>query len=77
MTEATIHHVRVTYDDSDPRVRDFVAYLKDEKRDAEMRGYYGSAREIFPGEKYIMAAGNEFSFSCNERHICTLKLRGA
>jgi hypothetical protein len=76
MTDTTIHHVNVAYDETDSRVREFVTYLKNEKRAKEMAGYYGSSKEASPREKYILAFGHEFSFSCDDRHICTLKLRG-
>ena len=76
MTDTTIHSISVTYDQDDVRVRDFVSYLKSEKRKKEMLGYYGSAKEMNPQEKYVMAFGHEFSFSCNSNHKCILKLRG-
>lgn len=76
MTDITIHSIRVSYEETDERVRKFVSYLKNEKRKNEMLGYYGSAKEIYPEEKYIVAFGDEYSLVCDNNHKCVLKLRG-
>jgi hypothetical protein len=76
MTDTIIHHINISYDETDERVRKFIDYLKSEKRKQEMEGYYGSARASNPAEKYVLAFGHEFSFVCDGSHRCVLKLRG-
>lgn len=76
MTDTVIHSIRVSYDQTDERVRNLVTYLKNDNRKDEMLGYYNSAKEINPEEKYIVLFGNEFSLVCDSSHKCVLKLRG-
>ncbi|HWA31962.1 MAG TPA: hypothetical protein VG694_00710 [Candidatus Paceibacterota bacterium] len=76
MTDTVIHHIRVSYDEDDPRVRSFVAYLKDDSHKDEMLGYYGSAKESHPSEKYVMKEGNDFSLSISDNGVCHIRLRG-
>jgi hypothetical protein len=76
MTDTVIHSIRVSYDETDERVRNFVSYLKSEKRNNDMLAYYRSAKEIYPEEKFVVLSDNEFSISCDNNHRCVLKLRG-
>ena len=78
MSDAIIHNIRISYDETDDRVRNFVKYLKNEDRKEEVKSYYESARnagsdgQIYLSDKF----GNEFSLECSGEHICHLNLRG-
>ncbi len=78
MTEKIIHNIRISYDETDERVIDFVKYLKAEERKEELKSYYEKAHNqgenglVYLNDKF----GNEFSFECTGNHICSLKLRG-
>lgn len=74
MTDVTIHSIRLSYDETDERVRSFVNFLKNRKE--EFISYHNLAKSIFPEEKYIVRGGDEFSLVCDRNHKCILKLRG-
>jgi|WetSurMetagenome_2_1015567.scaffolds.fasta_scaffold1432268_1 hypothetical protein len=78
MSDAIIHNIRISYDDSHDRVREFVKYLQDDKRREEVKAYYEEAyhhskdNKIHLNDKF----GNEFTLECPGEHICHLGLRG-
>jgi hypothetical protein len=75
MSDTFIHNIRISYDESDERVRDFVGYLKDEKRKEEMKKYYGEARQnnkIYINDSF----NNEFTLTYVGNYNCSLGLRG-
>ncbi len=72
-----MHNIRVSYDESHERVRDFVKYLQASERKEELKAYYEEAkrssdRKIHLNDKF----GNEFTLECTGEHICNLRLRG-
>lgn len=76
MTDTVIHSIRVSYDQTDDRVRKLVSYLKGDDKKNEMMAYYNNAKEIHPDKKYITLFGDDFSLTCDSSHKCILKLRG-
>ncbi|MEI8270470.1 MAG: hypothetical protein WCG45_03810 [bacterium] len=78
MSDIIIHNIRISYDETDERVRNFVKYLKSEDRKEELRSYYNKARnEEGDGQIYLSdKSGNEFNLECTGEHICHLNLRG-
>ena len=69
--------MRISYDESHERVRNFVDYLKDEKRKEEIKAYYEETKhskdnKIHLNDKF----GNEFTLEKIGEHNCTLRLRG-
>ncbi|MEI7810458.1 MAG: hypothetical protein WCI41_02795 [bacterium] len=77
MTDVVFHNIRVSYDESHERVRNFVTYLKDLKRKEEMTAYYDEARGHSDGKIHIDdGKGNEFTLVCRSGHNCELRLRG-
>jgi hypothetical protein len=76
MTDTVIHNIRVSYDEDDQRVQQFVKYLKADERKLEMLSYYGSAKESSPKEKYISTEGNDFSLTISDNGVCHIRLRG-
>ena len=77
MSDLTIHNINVSYDESHQRVRDFVTYLKSDKRKEEMKAYYDEARHSKDEKIYLNdKIGNEFTLVCDDNHNCILRLRG-
>ena len=77
MTDIVFHNMRVSYDESHERVRDFVLYLKDEKRKEEMKAYFNEAKRSPDGKLHLADKdGNDFTLVCTEGYNCTLRLRG-
>jgi hypothetical protein len=77
MTDKTIHNIRLSYDESDERVRNFVEYLKSEARKDVVKNYYESTMSRPEKLQYINDEfGNEFILTCTNGHNCALKLRG-
>jgi len=77
MTDTTIHNIRVSYDESDERVRNFIHYLKNESRKEELLADYEKTQQAPENQIYLEdSLGNEFTFFCGKSHNCSLKLRG-
>lgn len=77
MTDIVFHNTRVSYDESHERVRNFVAYLKNENRKEEMHAYYEETQRNHDGKIHISDKfGNEFTLICSSGHNCELRLRG-
>jgi hypothetical protein len=77
MSDIVIHNIRISYDESHERVRNFVKYLQREEGKEEMRAYYEEARhskdnKIHLNDKF----GNEFTLEKTGEHNCSLRLRG-
>lgn len=79
MSDIVIHNIRVSYDETDERVRDFVKYLRGEGRKEELREYHNKALQVKEDNKIYLSdrAGNEFTFKCTREHNCTLGFRGS
>ena len=78
MSDLTIHNIKISYDESDERVRNFMKYLKSEERKEEMNTYYKQALDSADGKIYISDKNNnEFTLICSNNHICNLRLRGS
>jgi hypothetical protein len=78
MTDTIIHNIRISYDEEHERVRDFIEYLKNDKRKEELRAYYEEARHRGQDNKIHLndKFGNEFTLECHGEHLCSLRLRG-
>lgn len=77
MSDLTIHNINISYDESHQRVRDFIDYLKSDKRREEMKAYYEEARHSADDKIHINdKQGNEFTLVCGDEHNCALRLRG-
>ncbi|HNW71563.1 MAG TPA: hypothetical protein PKZ36_02305 [Candidatus Paceibacterota bacterium] len=77
MTDIIIHNIKISYDESHERVRDFVKYLKDEKRKEELKGFYEEIRHSKDNKIHINDIhNNEFTLERVGEHMCTLNLRG-
>ena len=77
MSDTVVHNIKISYDESDERVRRFVGHLKSVGMKEEMRKYHDEA--LGSSDKKIHLtddAGNEFTLSCPDMHICNLKTRG-
>ena len=77
MSDIIIHNIRISYDESHERVRNFVKYLQGENQTEELKAYYEETKrnqdnKIHLNDKF----GNEFTLECNGEHICNLRLRG-
>ncbi|MEI6581164.1 MAG: hypothetical protein WCO07_03275 [bacterium] len=77
MSDTVIHNINISYDESHEEVRDFVNYLKSDKRKDEVKAYYEEARHS-PGNKIHLSDkfDNEFTLICEHEHVCYLRLRG-
>lgn len=77
MSDIIIHNVRVSYDESHERVRNFVKYLQSSERKEELKAYYKEAHQSVDNKIHLNdKSGNEFTLECNGEHNCTLRLRG-
>ncbi|HEU0085939.1 MAG TPA: hypothetical protein VFQ59_03210 [Candidatus Paceibacterota bacterium] len=77
MSDIIIHHIKLTYDETDERVRDFVKHLKADKEKEDMEQYYLEAMMQKEGKLNIEDMhGNEFTFYCQQGHMCRVGLRG-
>ena len=77
MSDIIIHHINVSYDESDERVRSFTRHLKNDKAKDEMEQYYQEALAQKDGKLHISDKdGNEFTLICSAGHNCILTLRG-
>lgn len=77
MSDTVVHNLRVSFDETDERVRDFVKYLKSEKGKEEMIKYYTQASSSSDKKTYINdLEGNEFTLIHNGGYNCLLVLRG-
>ena len=78
MSDIIIHNIRISYDESHERVRNFVKYLQNSERKEEIKAYYEEARHHSKDNKIHLndKFGNEFTLECNGEHICYLRLRG-
>ncbi len=77
MTDKTIHNIHVSYDESHERIRNYIEYLKSDKRKDELKGYYEEAKQKTDGKIHINdQMNNEFTLICDTNHNCTLRLRG-
>ena len=75
MSDAIIHHINVSYDESDARVVAFVKHLK--YAEGELEGYYRNALAEKDGKTYATdREGNEFTLVASPGHNCLLYLRG-
>ncbi len=75
MSDAIIHHINISYDESDPRVVNFIAHLK--RSNEELEEYYEQSLKEPGGRLYVSdKEGNEFTLVCNSGHNCMLTLRG-
>jgi len=73
MTDITIRNIRISYDESDERVRSFIDYLKNEKRKEELKAYYKEAQHSEDNRIYLNdKLGNEFTLESIGEHLCTL-----
>jgi hypothetical protein len=77
MSDIVVHHINISYDEADERVRSFVKYLKSEDRKAEIEAYFSQAKQSPEGRLYINdKKDNEFTLVCANGYNCTLGLRG-
>lgn len=77
MSDTIIHNIKVSYDESHDRVKNFVEYLKNEKRREEMKAYYEEAKRSPHFKMHINDEhNNEFTLECEGDHRCDLRLRG-
>lgn len=77
MTDITIHNIHISYDETHERVRNFINYLKDEKRKEEIKAYYEEAKHSKDNKIHLNdKLGNEFTMVRTGEHNCTLRLRG-
>jgi len=77
MSDTVVHNIKISYDESDERVRKFVTYLKSASMKEAMKSYYNQSQASSDKKININDEdGNEFTLACNENHICTLRLRG-
>lgn len=77
MTDITMHNIRISYDESHERVRNFINYLKDEDRKEELKAYYEEAHHSVDNKIHLNdKEGNEFTLESVGEHLCTLRLRG-
>lgn len=77
MSDLIIHHIKVSYDESDERVRSFIKHLQGDKGRDDLEKYYQEALEQKDGKLHVEdTAGNEFTFHCRSGHICSVRLRG-
>lgn len=77
MSDIVVHNVKVSYDESHQRVRDFVKYLQGEDKKEEMKAYYNEARHSKDNKIHLNdKMGNEFTMICDDNHNCDLRLRG-
>lgn len=77
MTDVILHSIRISYDETNEYVREFVDYLKKFKSKKDILAYYHNSINMPKGEIYkINRAGQDFIFICSNNHSCILKLRG-
>ena len=77
MSDTVVHNIKIAYDESDERVRNFIAYLKSIKMRDEIRKYHDEAlRGVDKKINIVDDEGNEFTLTCADLHLCTLRLRG-
>ncbi|MFA6324766.1 MAG: hypothetical protein WCX46_00880 [Candidatus Paceibacterota bacterium] len=77
MSDIVVHHINISYNESDERVRNFVKYLKNEERKDEMSEYFNKVKNSPDGKIYLKDIdGNEFSLFYNGGYNCALNLRG-
>ncbi len=75
MSDTIIHHIKLSYDESDPRVLYFVKHLR--RTEGALLEYYEKCLKEKDGKIYISdEEGNEFTLICNPGHNCLLTLRG-
>jgi hypothetical protein len=77
MSDTVVHHINISYDESDERVKNFVKYLKSEDRKTEMETYFNQAKQSPEGKLYLSdKKNNDFTLICTNGYNCTLGLRG-
>ncbi|KKQ87945.1 MAG: hypothetical protein UT09_C0007G0028 [Parcubacteria group bacterium GW2011_GWF2_38_8] len=77
MSDIVIHNIRVSYDESHERVRNFVEYLKNPDRKEELKAYYDETKSSGDHKIHLNDKNdNEFTLICDSNHNCTLRLRG-
>lgn len=77
MSDQTIHHINISYDESHERIRDFVQYLQGEHMAEEMKAYYEEAKHSPDGKIHLNDRfGNEFTLHYLGGFNCELRLRG-
>jgi len=77
MSDLIIHHVNISYDESDERVRNFIQYLNSDSRKDLMMFYYKEAmKESSHSLSLNDKDGNDFTLVCSDGFNCTLSLRG-
>lgn len=77
MSDTVVHHINISFDESDERVRNFVKYLKADERKMEMEAYFNQAKQSPESKLYINdKKGNEFTLICTSGYNCNLGLRG-
>ncbi len=76
MSDTIIHHINVSYDESDPRVTAFVKQLQ-HSPPADMEACYKKSLSEKGGKFYVSdREGNEFTVVSSEGHNCRIYLRG-
>ena len=77
MSDTIIHNIRISYDETHERVRNFVKYLQADDRKEEMRSFYKEAHDSSDRKIHLNdKLGNEFTLECSGEHNCSLRLRG-
>ena len=77
MSDIIVHNIRISYDESHERVRDFVKYLEGDEMKEEMKAYYDETQQSEDNKIHLSdKMGNEFTLICGDNHNCTLRLRG-
>ena len=77
MSDLVVHNIRLSYDESDERVRNFIKYLKRDEMKEVMKDYYEKVKQNPSNQIYISdKETNEFTLACDHSHNCILGLRG-
>jgi len=77
MTDITIHHISLSYDEAHERVRNFVKYLSDSKRKEELKSYCQEAKHSADRKIHLNdTQENEFTLEYRGNSNYSLRLRG-
>ncbi|MEI7765363.1 MAG: hypothetical protein WCI93_02135 [bacterium] len=77
MSDIIMHNIRISYDESHERVRNFVKYLQGENQTEELRAYYEETKRNQDNKIHLNdKLGNEFTLERTGEHVCELRLRG-
>lgn len=77
MSDTVVHNIKLSYDESDDRVRAYVSYLRGASAAENLKKYHDEALKSTEHKIYLSDEnGNEFTFTCDQVHICHLRTRG-